>query len=280
MGTVKVVSHKKAPILRKKGIEYSLPTQPSTPVKKIGGYTILFYGAKKIGKTSLAAMFGNAFFAMFEPGGKALSIYQEPMTNWRKFVRFVDLLVKDSEFDTVVIDPIDYAYDACLEHVCDEMGIDHPADAGYGKGWNAVKKEFLRQLRRLMNCGKGIIFISHQKEKEIEDRRGRTKDVTTNTMTGQGGEIISGLVDMWFNYDYEGNNRILTILGDDKIDAGHRVKKHFRYTDGTRIRKVNLGKSEEEAYEIFVNAFNNQLEKPKEVQDASEVKKKVISKRK
>lgn len=267
MGTVKVINNKKRQVQRAAGVKYELPTERSSPVKKLGGYTILLFGRKKIGKTCLASQFPNAMFLMFEPGGKALSIYQESMTSWRKFVRFVDLLIEDKKFNTVVLDTVDFAYDSCLEYVCSMLGIDHPADAGYGKGWNAVKQEFIKQLKRLMNSGKGIIFISHQKEKEIEDRRGRTKDVITNAMTGQGSEIITGLVDMWFNYDFEGRERILTILGDDTMDAGHRVKERFRYTDSTRIRKLNLGKSEEEAYEIFVNAFNNQLDKPEEEKD-------------
>lgn len=269
MGTVTVKSKDKIKSsgLRVGSVEYKLPETMSAPVQDLGGYTLLIYGRKKIGKTTLASMFQKSnkkvMFLFFEPGGKALCLYQEPMTSWKKFTRYVQLLSKDKTFGTVVIDTADYAYDDCLTEKCAEMGIDHPADAGYGKGWNAVKTEFTKQIRLLLHSGKGVIFISHQKEVEVEERDGKLYDKTTNTLSGQAREVIEGLVDIWANYDYEGNERVLTILGSKEVDAGHRLKERFKYTDGTRVRKISMGKSEEEGYQNFLNAFNNTLVKPK-----------------
>ena len=265
MGIVKVreksIIKKKEPI--RTGTSYSLPTSLSVPIEDLGGYTILIYGKKKIGKTTLASMFSNSgrkvMFLFFEPGGKALSLYQESMSSWKKFTRFVQLLSQDKTFGTVVIDTADYAYDDCLTDVCLNMGIEHPADSAYGKGWNAVKTEFTKQIRLLLKSGKGIIFISHQKEVEVEERNGKTYDKTTNTLSSQAREVIEGIVDIWANYDYEENERVLTILGSKEVDAGHRLKKRFRYTDGKPIRKISMGKSEEEAYSNFLSAFNNKL---------------------
>lgn len=266
MSIVKVQGSK--PSIRTKigNTEYSLPTTLSSPVNELGGYTMLIYGKKKIGKTTLASMFNRdgkkVLFLFFEPGGKALRLYQEPMTSWRKFTRFVELLKKDKTFGTIVIDTADYAYNDCLTETCANMGISHPADEGYGKGWNAVSTEFTKQIRALLRSGKGVIFISHQKDMEIEDRDGNTYEKTTNTLSGQAREVIEGLVDIWVNYDYDSNgNRVLTILGSKELDAGHRLKERFKYTDGTRIRKLSMGRSENEGYETFLKAFNNKLEK-------------------
>lgn len=265
MATVKIAGQKSVRI-KAGNVEYRLPTELSTPVNDLGGYTMLIFGKKKIGKTTLASMFSRSgkkvLFLFFEPGGKALRLYQEPMTSWRKFTRFVELLKKDNTFGTVVIDTADYAYNDCFVETCSGLGITHPADEAYGKGWNAISTEFTKQIRALLKSGKGIIFISHQKDIEVEDREGVKYEKTTNTLSGQAREVIEGLVDVWANYDYdEKGKRVLTILGSKEMDAGHRLKERFRYTDGTRIKKISMGKSEEEGYENFLKAFNNKLEK-------------------
>lgn len=263
-------------VLKIGNAEYKLPTSPSVPIQILGGYTMLIYGAKKIGKTSLCSRFPNALFLMFEPGGKALSLYQEPMTSWKKFTRFVELLKKDNKFQTVVIDTADYAYEDCLTETCAELGIEHPSDAGWGKGWNAVKKAFGAQIRTLLKSGKGVIFISHQREEEIEERSGRKYNRKSNTLPGQARELLEGLVDIWANYDYDGKKRKLTILGDDFTDAGHRIESKFKYTNGDRIRKIDMGNSADEAYQNFMNAFNNKSIKPIETEGGQKSEKKVL----
>jgi len=264
MGKVTVArTGSKKRLIKKSKVTYKLPTKLSVPIEDLGGYVLLIYGRKKIGKTSLASMFSSegrkVLFLFFEPGGKGLRLYQEDVSNnWKKFKSLIKLLEKDEEFSTVVIDTADYAYDDCLKHVCYELNISHPAEEGYGKGWNAVKTEFVETIRLLLKSGKGVIFISHQKEVEEETRDGETYNKTTNTLSRQAKEAIEGLVDIWANYDYEGDKRVLTILGDNEIDAGHRLKERFKYTDGTRIRKIPMGSSEEQGYKNFIDAFNNE----------------------
>ncbi len=247
--------------ISKPPIVYTLPTKKSEPLGFLGGYSLLLFGRKKIGKTSLAARFEDTIFLMFEPGGKALRIYQESMDSWVKFEKFVDLLIKDKRFKTVVIDTGDYAYDRCSEQVCKELGIAHPSDAGWGKGWNGVKQRFTRPINRLLLSGKGVIFISHQKEEEIEERSGKKYHRKTNTLSGQAREALEGIVDIWANYDYEGRRRVLTILGDDFTDAGNRLEENFLYPDGTRVRTIDMGDSADEAFQNLEKAFNNELVK-------------------
>lgn len=271
---------KKPSVLKVGNVGYKLPDEKSIPVEDLGGYVTLIYGAKKIGKTSLCAMFKNALFLFFEPGGKALRIFQEPMTSWKKFTRFVQLLKKDKRFDTVVIDTADLCFDKCEEETCLLLGIDTLADADWGKGWSTNKKEFVQQINTLVNSGKGVIFISHQKEVETEDREGNEVVRKTNTLGRQAREVLEGIVDIWANYDYIGNNRILTILGNQELDAGHRLKERFRYTDGSKIRRIEMGNSEAEAYENFLSAFNNKLEKPKKAKEVILKKKSKLLKKK
>lgn len=264
---------KKKPVrsVSKAPAEFELATERSEPVTFLGGYSMLLFGRKKIGKTSLASKFKDAYFLMFEPGGKALRLFQSPMTTWLIFEKAVEKLLKNNKFKTIIIDTGDYAYDRCMEQVCKEQGIQHPSDAGWGKGWNAVKQRFSRPINKLLLSGKGVIFISHQKEEEIEERSGKKYHRKTNTLSGQAREALEGIVDIWGNYDYDGKRRVLTILGDDFTDAGNRLEENFLYKDGNRVRYIDMGNSSQEAYDNLEKAFNNEL--VKEVSKETLVKK-------
>ena len=246
-------------------VSVTLPTEKSKPVTDLGGYSILFYGKKKIGKTTLCQHFPETLFLMFEPGAKKLALWQKPVRSCNEFRQYVRLLQTPNRFRTVVIDPVDIAYDMCMAYVCTKLNIIHPSEADWGKGWSAVKKEFMGEMNKLLNCGKGIIFISHMREEEIEERGKKSYHRRTNTMSGQAKEAIEGVVDVWACYDYLANKRYLTILGDDFTDAGHRLNEapgaRFLHTDGTPVRHINMGKTSKEAYENFLKGFNNQLVK-------------------
>lgn len=251
---------------RRVKVEVTLPTEKSVPSEFLQDFSILIYGNKKIGKTSLLSMFPNTFFMFCEPGGKGLSVYARPVRNWLEFKAYVDLIVKDKRFKTVVVDTVDYAYDYCMDYICEKLVIDHPSDLDWGKGWKAVKKEFISVISKLEHAGKGIVYISHAREEEIQKKGGNKFHRTSNTMPGQAKEVMESLTDIWVYYTYDGEKRVIVLKGDDFIDAGHRdlgETDRFLYKDGSRIRKIPMGDSKEEAYENFMKAFNNQLEKPK-----------------
>jgi len=273
---VKKVGLKKAAAVAEEipEVVLTLPKERSTPCDKLQDYSMLLYGEKKIGKTSLASKFKKAFFMLCEPGGKALSLYSRPVRNWLEFKTYVRLIIKSSEFENVVIDTADYSYEYCFDYVCKKMVIDHPSDEAWGKGWKAVKKEYAAEINKLLHSGKGVIFISHAREEEVEKRGGEKFNRTASTLAGQAKELLEGLVDVWAYYTYEGDQRVMIIQGDDYIDAGHRIEGRFLYTDGTPIRKIPMGNSKDEAYQNFVDAFENKLTK-----SAAGIKRKIILKR-
>lgn len=236
---------------------FALATARSTPVADLGGYVILIYGEKKIGKTTLTSRFKDTYHMMFEPGGKALSIFQDAYSSWARVKRAVGLLETDKRFGTVTWDPVDVAFKLCERWVSREMGIEHPSDAEWGKGWSRLRDEFTLTLNRLTGSGKGVVLISHDTVKEIKRRNGDTYNVITSTMPGMARDIVEGMVDIWAYYGYDGERRVLHIRGDDTLSAGHRLKNHFTWK-GTPVRIIDMGNSEEEAYERFMACFNNQ----------------------
>lgn len=244
-------------------LDLTLPTERSAALPRLQDYSILLFGEKKIGKTDLSAQFPKTFHMMFEPGGKAQEIYQRPVNTWKEFKAYVRLLKKDRSFLTATVDTVDMAYVRCFEYMCQKLGMDHPSDEAYGKGWSAIRGEFTSEMTTLMSLGKGVIFISHATEKEIKTRGGDKYEKIMPTLAGQGRDVIEGMVDLWLYYGYDGRDRVLTITGNDHIGAGHRLKKNFRYPDGSPIHEISMGDNAEESYTNLVAAFNNKLSKPR-----------------
>jgi hypothetical protein len=260
-------------------VSVSLPSQKSIPSTDLGNYSMLLYGMKKIGKTSLASKFPEAIFLMTEPGAKALSVYQVSVKSWAEFKGYVKLLSEDEKFQTVVVDIVDNLYAQCFEYVCQKLAIEHPSEEKWGKGWGDIKKEFITEIMALAQCGKGIIFVSHAMEKEVKQRNGDSYHMIAPTMANQAKEVLEGLVDIWAYYTYENKERVLVIKGSDHIGAGHRIENKFRYTDGTAVEEISMGKSAGEAHKNFVKAFSNELTKPKTTEggtDKGEQEKKAV----
>lgn len=249
--------------------DLTLPSEMSKPKVRMEDYSWLIYGEKKIGKTSMLAYAGEdapgkkVFFMMCEPGGKALNIYQRPVRNWRDFMGYVSLIVKSKEFGTVVIDTADFAYDMCLEYVCKEKGIEHPTDEGWGKGWKAVKQAFTREIKRLLDSGKGVFFTSHSRDREVKSRLGDEYHKTEPSLSSQAKEVLEGIIDIWVYYTYEKGRRVMQIEGNDTVAAGHRLGEmgRFKYSNGEPIKQIVASSSAKETFEVLRKAFESKLEK-------------------
>ena len=239
---------------------WTLPTEKSIPASRIEDFIQLIYGDKKIGKTSLIAQYGDVLFLMGEPGGKALSIYQRPVLSWEAFVKYVDLLEKDKKFRMVAIDNPGNIYKLCTHHMCAKLGIDHPSDEEWGKGWAAVGDEFTHQIMRLTLSGKGVAFIAHATEKEIKSRAGGKFDRIVPALGGQPRDLLEGIVDILAYYTYDGDRRVLIVEGNDLVSAGYRLgveKEHFIALNGEKVVEIPMGNSPKEAYGNFIAAFEN-----------------------
>ncbi len=255
------------------GLDLSLPTEATDPITDLGGIMILIHGERKIGKTSLATMFGKTMLLAFEVGYKGLRVFARDVPDWDHARGYLRLLRKDKSYKTVVIDTADIAYALCDLWVCKKNGIDDIAEMEWGKGWRALRKEFETFLTDLVKTGKGVIILSHSQEREVKTRSGETYDRIMPTMAKAAREIIEGMADLMAYYQYDGERRILTIEGDDHITAGHRFEERFRTPDGQRIRHIDMGSSRQEAYKNFVAAWTNKYEPEDEddlVQDEEE----------
>lgn len=252
------VTPKKPPTLAE---TLSLPTEPSVISDDLNDYSFLIHGEKKIGKTTLATAEPGVLVLSFDPLRPGLEIMQVHCPDWAHLKTYVSKLEAAAKgkfpYKRLVLDRVDLAYIACTKWVCKERGIDHPSDEGYARAWHALRDEFLSVILRLLRLPCGTWFICHSEWKEQKSKTGVTTFKLVPDLAGRAEEILNGLVDGWFAYDYEGPKRILYLLGDATIGAGHALDTHFLTPEGERVREVEMGSSPKEAWQAFLAAFNN-----------------------
>ncbi len=257
---------KKKPVKEK--VSVKLPSKKNKPSENLSDYSILLYGAKKIGKTSLAAKFPDAFFLSFEPGTKALEVFASPVNSWDEFEGYLKLLEDgDHKYNTVVVDTADIMYEYAFRKICEKEMIDDPNDMNdFGKTWKRIKKLFADGIIRLLNLNVGVILISHDTEKDFELRDGSTINRVQPTMSRQAMEVVEAIVDIICNYAYSGEQRVLRIDGSQSTVAGCRLENNFVVkgskprTAGGSIISIPMGCTSDEAYDNFIKAFNNNQE--------------------
>lgn len=238
-----------------------LPTAVSEVSSKMEDYSWLIYGRKKIGKTSLTQHFDGQLHMMFEPGAKALELFKVDIPadeGWKHAREYRDLLIAgDHQFRNIVIDTGPTAYDRCLEWTCASMGISHPSDESWGKGWKAVTNEFKRFHLDILAKGLGLVVLGHDHVREITKENGDAFNQVYPRMATGAEDFYSGVIDIIAYYRYVRDQRWLQIRGDDYVMAGCRCEKNFLTPDGEPVFNIPMGDSSEEAYGNLVKAFNN-----------------------
>jgi len=267
-----------------------IPKAKSVPAEDLTGATILLYGERKIGKTSLLSHYPDTLFLMFEPGGSGLSLYQIAVTDWSHFMKVVDELLGATNFKHVVIDTSDIAYEMCTTYTCKKDGVSHPSEGNYGSVYANIDANFKKEVNRLLKSGRGVTFISHADDKEFESLTGKKYQKTIPSVSKRAYKFIVGLADIIAYYGYYGQERFLTIRGSDSLESGHRMSRNFWIEGGLeksdelvakrnkmidegaseaeldaigqeisslRVHSIPMGSDEAMAYTNFTRAFNN-----------------------
>lgn len=204
----------------------TLPTEKTPPSLTLETAKGLLHGVPKIGKSTLLSKFDNNLFLATEPGLVALEAYQVPVTSWDEFREVgAELAKAEHEFKTVTVDTVGDLLRLCQEHMMGKLGITHPSDLEYGKGWNAVSEEFRLRIAKLANLGLGVWFISHSKDIEIKSKVGSVNKAVPD-LGGQSRNFLIGFCDVILYatslMTENGEERVLRTAASESWEAGGR----------------------------------------------------------
>jgi len=134
---------------------------------------VVIVGSDKVGKTTLAASAPNPVGILTEDGAFNVDLNAFPICNTLKEVyACVAVLAKEeNEFQTVVVDSLDWLEPLINNHVCAVNGWSDIEQPGYGKGYAAALGEwrvFLHGMDAMRRKGKTVILICHDQLKRIE----------------------------------------------------------------------------------------------------------------
>ena len=224
-----------------------LNIKPHQVSRDMRGYSIFFYGEPKSGKTTIATKFPRHLFLAFEKGYTAIpGAMAQPINSWSEFKKVLRQLKDEKvkqQFDTIIIDTADIAYDYCEKYICSNIkradggvGVDSVADVPYGKGYGLVGKEFDDSLRSIVQMDYGLVVISHATDKTFTDEQGHDYNQIVPTLDRRARNIVSRMCDI-IGYsrtvtDDKGNESTkLFIRGTQRYVAGSRFKYTPDYID-------------------------------------------------
>jgi hypothetical protein len=268
-------SRKKPKAIAKPSSELALPSEYNEPPTDLTDSVCLIYGAKGIGKTSLASQFPNALAFMFERGRRNLRIHQvpqkgEPKLDWETFLEYIELFL-ESDFQTGIIDTIDGAYIACFEHVCAEHGVKDPSEYKEGyKLWDEISHTFGALFSMLQESEKCVVFLSHDKTRPLTTKR---KGLNRNELDEEAVvayerleptckpaafRLVQEICDFVFYYGYRDGYRAITVRSPHNIHwVSCGLADAFLDPDGNQIETFKVGNSPEQAYRDLLDAYSN-----------------------
>lgn len=156
---------------------------------------------------------------------------------WEVFLDVIaELEKKDNDFKRVCIDLVEDLYEHCRLYTYDKLGIEHEQDAGFGKGWDMVRTEYLSSIKRLKNLGYQIIYISKEVVKEINLKNGAKLTTINPNINDKVANVLAGTVDLTVRAYMKDEDRFLQLEKKENVFGGGR----FNF----KVKKIPLDMKE------------------------------------
>lgn len=190
---------------------------------------LMLYSLPGVGKSTLAAKLKNPIFLDIEGGLNYIECTRtEQITDLETFYAYLIELyrAKDREYDTIVIDSVDWLVRKIVETAAgiDSNNLDatlNKSNGGYGNGKqvleNHIRTKLLPTLVALNKKGYGICLIAHAERKDMMDADGVdteriTPKIDVNTMN-----VFVEWVDNVFYLKKDSNGDRVLVLDSDMI---------------------------------------------------------------
>lgn len=149
---------------------------------------------------------------------------------WQNFLDLVEELEKkENDFKVIALDLIEDLYEHCRLYMYDKLGVEHEQDAGFGKGWDMVRTEFLSTIKRLKNMGYRIIYISKELKTEINLKNGAKITSYGPNMADKVANVLAGTVTLTVRAFMNNRGRFLQLAKEENIFGGGR----FNFVNAT-----------------------------------------------
>lgn len=221
-----------------KGLDYMLlPKNERREVKIDDKPDFWIYADSYVGKSTFVDKLDNLLFINTDGNtdnttSPVISIQDEIIKNgritkrklaWEVFLDVVsELEKKENDFERICIDLVEDLYEHCRLYTYDKLGIEHEQDAGFGKGWDMVRTEFLSTMKRLKNIGYQIIYISKEIVNEINLKNGGKITSYKPNLADKVSNVLAGTVDLTMRAYMDGEDRILQLEKKENVFGGGR----------------------------------------------------------
>ncbi len=248
--------------------------QTSQGLPKLAESAWMIFGPPKIGKSTFGSGWPNSIFLCTSK--KEIAKIKTPfilVNTHKKLLAAVDYLIANRKklgYKTIILDHIDAMYTNCETYICKKLKIEHPSEAGYGKGVGMIDTEFRKVTTNLISSGYGCLMISHMQIREIETMRGVVTKTTTS-LPERARKIILPLVSVIGYLDFETikvkdpetgkskykKRRVISFEPSEFLDAGDR--------DGFLPEKLLVYNDPKKTYGLVADYYAGRKVKGKEV---------------
>lgn len=141
----------------------------------------LCYGPDGVGKSSLGASMPAPIFLGTEKGTAFLDVARFPsIANFKQVLQALDeLTTAKHEFQSLVVDSLDWLEPVVWEQVCIDNNWKHMEDPGFGKAYvlaNRYWQDMMGRLTKLRESrGMNILLIAHSQVKLAKDPQNQTE---------------------------------------------------------------------------------------------------------
>lgn len=221
-----------------KGIDYMiLPENKRNEKTIITNPDMWIYADSYVGKSTFVDQIDNLLFANTDGNVENITspvvrIKDELEKNgritnkifaWQRFLELVDELEKkENDFEVIALDLIEDLYEHCRLYMYNKLGIEHEQDAGFGKGWDMVRTEFLSTIKRLKNLGYRIIYISKELKTEVNLKNGAKITSYGPNMADKVANVLAGTVTLTVRAFMNNRGRFLQLAKEENIFGGGR----------------------------------------------------------